>query len=78
MKSRALNTTYRSWSETATKDQIEYVDAVYCMAERKKARGEQLTECCGPEDILRLFPTLESAAFWLGVKSRKRREIRNA
>ena len=78
MKSRALQTTYRSWVETATPEQIARVDAVYAMAERKKKRGEQLTECCGPEDILSLFPTVESAAFWLGVKIRRSAEIRRA
>lgn len=76
MKSRTLKRLYPDWTGTA--EQVELVDAVYSMAEQAGRKGEIITECFSPENILQTFRTTEDACSFIGVKSRKRREIRNA
>lgn len=76
MKSRTMKRLYSSWEGTA--EQVDLVDSIFAMAERAGERGEAITECYGPDDILTVFETVEQAADFLGVKARQRREIRNA
>lgn len=68
MKSKVIEL-YTEWLAKATKEQIEFVDSVYHLAEQHYCHGgDNIVECLDPEDILKEFKNLNDVREYAGLK----------
>lgn len=56
------------WMETATPEQIDFVDQVYAICEENyESGGDNVVECYGPRDILFTFDDIQDVQKYCGL-----------
>lgn len=73
LKSNNLRRVYTSWAESASPDEVEFVDSVYELCEKNyEAGGDLIVEAWGPKEILDHFSgkdrTLNSVKELIGLQ----------
>lgn len=60
---------YKRWLETATPQQIVYVDQIYRLCEQNYTRGGDIVvETMDPPEILNSFQTIQQVKEYVGLK----------
>lgn len=69
VKSNTLKSIYKNWQESATEQQIEFVDSVYALCEKNYSNGgDDVVEGFTPVEILTEFKSLNEVREYCGLR----------